>query len=118
MTGWVYLVAAGVCEIFYAAAMPAHGWVHPALAQPVLWVFFIALSMYLLSLAMQTMQVDTAYAAWVGIGAVAKRSTRSRHFGRQQCSTAAVFDGSSVRRALYFGLIIFGICWVKLFSLK
>ena len=66
--GWVYLVAAGVCEIFYAAAMPrTDGFTR--LWPSVFCGVFIALSMYLLSLATRSIPVGTAYAVWVGIGA-------------------------------------------------
>ncbi|MEB3102996.1 DMT family transporter [Ferviditalea candida] len=67
--GWIYLVLAGVAEIFYAAAMPkTDGFtrIGPSLFS----VSFIVVSMYLLSLATRTRPIGTAYAVWVGIGAI------------------------------------------------
>ncbi|WP_436194265.1 DMT family transporter [Pseudorhodoferax sp. LjRoot39] len=59
--GWTYLLLAGVCEIFYAAAMPlTDGFTR--LGPSAFCVVFIALSMYLLSLATRTIPVGTAYA--------------------------------------------------------
>ena len=66
---WVFLIAAGLCEIFYAAAMPrTEGFTR--LWPSLFCGAFIAASMYLLSLATRSIAVGTAYAVWVGIGAV------------------------------------------------
>lgn len=105
--GWVYLVAAGVCEIFYAAAMPrTDGFTR--LWPSVFCGVFIALSMYLLSLATRSIPVGTAYAVWVGIGAV----------GTAVYGMAVLGEDSSVLRVLCFGLIIAGIVGLKLLSAK
>lgn len=48
--GWLFLVLAGICEIFYAAAMPrTDGFTK--LWPSIFCIVFISLSMYLLSLA-------------------------------------------------------------------
>ena len=105
--GWVYLVAAGVCEIFYAAAMPrTDGFTR--LWPSVFCGVFIALSMYLLSLATRSIPVGTAYAVWVGIGAV----------GTAVAGGVVLGEDSSVLRVLCFGLIIAGIVVLKLLSAK
>lgn len=92
--GWVYLVAAGVCEIFYAAAMPrTDGFTR--LWPSVFCGVFIALSMYLLSLATRSIPVGTAVYGMVVLG-----------------------EDSSVLRVLCFGLIIAGIVGLKLLSAK
>lgn len=105
--GWVYLVAAGVCEIFYAAAMPrTDGFTR--LWPSVFCGVFIALSMYLLSLATRSIPVGTAYAVWVGIGAV----------GTAVYGMVVLGEDSSVLRVLCFGLIIAGIVGLKLLSAK
>jgi quaternary ammonium compound-resistance protein SugE len=66
---WLFLIAAGLCEIFYAAAMPrTEGFTR--LGPSLFCAAFIAASMYLLSLATRSIPVGTAYAVWVGIGAV------------------------------------------------
>ena len=65
--GWIFLLLAGVSEIFYAAAMPrTDGFTK--LGPSLFCALFICLSMYLLSLATRTIPVGTAYAVWVGIG--------------------------------------------------
>lgn len=67
--GWVFLLIAGGCEIFYATAMPrTDGFTR--LWPSVFCAVFICLSMYLLSLATRTIPVGTAYAVWVGVGAL------------------------------------------------
>ena len=105
--GWVYLVAAGVCEIFYAAAMPrTDGF--SRLWPSVFCGVFIALSMYLLSLATRSIPAGTAYAVWVGIGAV----------GTAVYGMVVLGEDSSVLRVLCFGLIIAGIVGLKLLSAK
>ena len=105
--GWVYLVAAGVCEIFYAAAMPrTDGFTR--LWPSVFCGVFIALSMYLRSLATRSIPVGCAYAVWVGIGAV----------GTAVYGVVVLGEDSSVLRVLCFGLIIAGIVGLKLLSAK
>jgi quaternary ammonium compound-resistance protein SugE len=68
-SGWWFLLSAGICEICYAAAIPkTNGFTK---LWPTLYCAgFIALSLYLLALAVRTLPVGTAYAVWVGIGAV------------------------------------------------
>lgn len=68
-SGWWFLLAAGVSEICYAAVIPkTQGFTR---LWPTLYcAFFICLSMYLLAQAVRTLPVGTAYAVWVGIGAV------------------------------------------------
>lgn len=66
---WLLLVLAGALEIGWAAALPAtHGltrlWPTAAFAA------LLAGSMYALSLATRTIPLGTAYAVWVGIGAL------------------------------------------------
>lgn len=103
--GWIYLVLAGLCEIFYAAAMPrTDGFTK--LGPSAFCAAFIALSMYLLSLATRTIPVGTAYAVWVGIGAIGTAIYgvlmlgEDRHPGCMVC----------------FALILIGIVGLKLLS--
>ena len=66
---WVYLLAAGVLEIVWAYLMKASaGFTKP---WPTIgMVVFMIGSFGLLSLAMKTLPLGTAYAIWTGIGAV------------------------------------------------
>lgn len=104
---WVFLIAAGLCEIFYAAAMPrTEGFTR--LWPSLFCGAFIAASMYLLSLATRTIPVGTAYAAWVGIGAV----------GTAVYGMLALGEDRSVARMACFGLILMGIVGLKLLTLR
>lgn len=103
--GWIYLLAAGLCEIFYAAAMPkTDGFTK--LWPSLFCVLFIAASMYLLSLSVRTLPIGTAYAIWVGIGAV----------GTAAYGVIALNEDANPLRLLCFVLIIAGVIGLKLFS--
>ena len=104
---WVFLIAAGLCEIFYAAAMPrTEGFTR--LWPSLFCGAFIAASMYLLSLATRTIPVGTAYAVWVGIGAV----------GTAVYGMLALGEDRSVAGMACFGLILMGIVGLKLLTLR
>jgi len=105
--GWLYLVLAGMTEIFYAAAMPrTDGFTR--LWPSLFCLIFIALSMYLLSLATRTVPIGTAYAIWVGIGAI----------GTATYGLVFLGEDNSVLRILCFVLILAGIVGLKLLSPK
>ena len=104
---WAFLIAAGLCEIFYAAAMPrTEGFTR--LWPSLFCVAFIAASMYLLSLATRSIPVGTAYAVWVGIGAV----------GTAVYGMLMLGEDRSVARMACFGLILMGIVGLKFLSLR
>lgn len=103
--GWIYLLLAGVCEIFYAAAMPrTDGFTK--LGPSAFCALFIALSMYLLSLATRSIPVGTAYAVWVGIGAI----------GTAIYGMLMLGEDRSLLRVMCFLLILAGIVGLKLLS--
>ncbi|WP_373868081.1 DMT family transporter [Oxalicibacterium faecigallinarum] len=105
LMGWFYLVLAGICEIFYAAAMPrTDGFTK--LWPSLFCAVFIGLSMYLLSLATRSIPVGTAYAVWVGIGAI----------GTAIYGIVALGEDKSFLRVVCFGLILAGIVGLKLVS--
>ncbi len=65
---WVYLILAGLLEIVFAVTLKlADGFTRPV---PTL-IFFVSIvaSFLLLSRAVQTLPIGTAYAVWTGIGA-------------------------------------------------
>ncbi|GAA0368650.1 multidrug efflux SMR transporter [Actinoallomurus spadix] len=66
---WVLLGAAGLIEVAWSQSIrPTHGFTRPL---PTLVCFLLAASaVYLLSRAMETLPVGTAYAVFTGIGAV------------------------------------------------
>jgi quaternary ammonium compound-resistance protein SugE len=66
---WMFLLAAGLLEIFWAATMKASDGftrIGPSIATGV--AAFI--SFWLLAMAMKDLPLGTAYAVWVGIGAI------------------------------------------------
>ena len=67
--GWIVLVLSGVLEAVWAAALDeSEGFSRPA--PTVIFLVALALSMAGLAFAMRTIPLGTAYAVWVGIGAV------------------------------------------------
>lgn len=66
---WVYLFAAGILEILWAFTMKkSHGFT--VLLPSVVTLLAMLASFGLLSLAMRTLPLGTAYTIWTGIGAV------------------------------------------------
>lgn len=66
---WVYLIAAGVLEIVWAYFMKqSQGFTR--LVPSVLTVGTMMVSFGMLSIAMRTLPLGTAYTIWTGIGAV------------------------------------------------
>ncbi len=69
MNPWVLILIAGVMEVIWAMGLKySDGFTRP-LASAVT-VAGILISLYCLSLGMRQIPVGTAYAVWVGIGAV------------------------------------------------
>jgi quaternary ammonium compound-resistance protein SugE len=102
---WLYLIFAGIAEIFYAAVMPkTEGFTR--IGPSLFCLIFIALSMYLLSLAARTLPIGTAYAVWVGIGAI----------GTAAYGIIFLGEDNSLLRILCFVLILSGIVGLKLLS--
>ncbi|MBT2581642.1 multidrug efflux SMR transporter [Planococcus sp. ISL-109] len=103
--GWIYLLCAGAAEIVYAATMPkTNGFTK--LAPSLFAIFFIAVSMYLLSLSTRTIPIGTAYAIWVGIGAV----------GTAIYGMAMLGEEKNIAKMICLMFIVFGIVGLKLFS--
>lgn len=68
MSGWIYLIIAGVLEIGFASTLKlTEGFTK--LVPTAVFVFFAIFSFYFLNKAAQTIPVGTAYAIWTGIGA-------------------------------------------------
>jgi quaternary ammonium compound-resistance protein SugE len=66
---WIYLAVAGAREVVWAFAMKQSAGVTRPLASAVTIVTLIA-SLGLLSIAMRTLPLGTAYTVWTGIGTV------------------------------------------------
>src|SRR5262245_19800235 len=100
---WIYLLVAGLLEVGWAIGLKyTDGFTR---LWPSAWTLVaMALSMVFLGLALRALPVGTAYAVWVGIGAV---------------GTAALgmilFDESrDPLRILCLGLIVAGVVGLKL----
>jgi quaternary ammonium compound-resistance protein SugE len=65
---WIYLFAAGICEIVWAAGLKAYGFT--ATKGGAFTVVMMLLSFVLLDRAMRSLPLGTSYAIWTGIGAV------------------------------------------------
>jgi quaternary ammonium compound-resistance protein SugE len=102
---WVYLLIAGLFEVVWAVGMKyTQGFT-------VLWpslgtLAAMAISVGFLALALKSLPVGTAYAVWVGIGAV----------GVAIMGMWLFQEPVSVVRLLCIGLIVAGVAGLKLAS--
>lgn len=102
---WLYLLGAGLSEIVWATTMKfSNGWTHPWWST--VTIFAMIVSFQLLSMALQTLPMSTAYAIWVGIGAVGVAIVGFTFLG----------ESVSVLKVLFLGLIVTGIVGLKLVS--
>lgn len=66
---WIYLLGAGLLEIVWAVGLKyTNGFTK--LIPSAVTISAMVVSMYLLALAAKSLPIGTAYAVWVGIGAV------------------------------------------------
>lgn len=69
MLSWVFLIAAGLCEIVWALGLKySNGLTKPFIT--IVTIVFMALSVYLLALAVKQIPLSISYTIWVGIGAM------------------------------------------------
>lgn len=102
---WIILVLAGLFEIGWAVGLKyTEGFTK--LWPTVGTVAAMAISVGLLGVAMRDLPVGTAYAIWVGIGAV----------GTVILGMVLMGDAASPGRLISLGLIIAGIIGLKLAS--
>lgn len=66
---WIALVVAGLFEVVWAVGLK-HTEGFTKLWPSVITLIAMGISFYLLSTALRTLPIGTAYAVWVGIGAV------------------------------------------------
>ena len=102
MNPWALLVIAGLMETGWAIGLKySEGFTR--IVPSALTVIGAAISFYLLSLAMKSIPVGTAYAVWVGIGAV----------GTAILAVMLFDEAFSLMRVLGILLIIAGIVALK-----
>ncbi len=102
---WIYLTVAGLFEIGWAIGLKySDGFSKPVAS--LLTVAAMAMSIWLLSIAMKTIPVGTAYAVWTGIGAIGVAILGMILFG----------ESREILRVACLFLIIAGIIGLKLVS--
>jgi quaternary ammonium compound-resistance protein SugE len=102
---WFILVIAGLLEVGWAIGLKyTDGFSRPW--PSVATIAAMLVSIVLLSLAMKTLPVGTAYVVWVGIGAVGTAILGIFLFG----------ESAGVTRLASLGLIVAGVIGLKLSS--
>lgn len=100
---WLYLVIAGLFECAWAIGIKyTDGFTR--LTPTILTLFAMSVSFLLLSMAMKTIPVGTAYAVWTGIGTIGVSILGIMLFG----------ESKEVIRIVSLLLIIVGIIGLKL----
>ncbi|MBT3015615.1 MAG: quaternary ammonium compound efflux SMR transporter SugE [Candidatus Thiodiazotropha sp. (ex Clathrolucina costata)] len=102
---WIYLFVAGLFECGWAIGLKyTEGFTKPF--PSLLTIAAMAISFWLLSVAMKTIPVGTAYAVWTGIGAVGVALLGMVMFG----------ESRDILRIVSLLLIVSGIVGLKLIS--
>lgn len=100
---WIAIIAAGLLEVVWAAAMKqARGFADPRAL--VVMIVAMAGSIVLLAWAMRTLPLGTAYSAWTGIGALGAFAVGIVVFG----------EAATPARILAAALILGGLILMKL----
>ena len=100
---WTLLILAGLLEIGWAIGLKyTDGFTRPL--PTVLTVAAMVASLWLLGLAVRTLPVGTAYAVWVGVGAV----------GTAILGIVLLGESANLWRVLSLVLIVVGIIGLKL----
>lgn len=100
---WLVLVTAGLFEVGWAIGLKyTEGFTR---LWPTVWtVVAMAISLGLLGIAMRTLPVGTAYAVWVGIGAI----------GVAVVGMLVLGEAASLARISLLSLILIGIVGLKI----
>jgi len=100
---WLILVISGLLETGWAIGLKeSHGFTRPL--PTALTLLGMIASMVLLSIAVRTLPIGTAYAVWVGIGALGTAIVGMIYFG----------EPASVMRLASLALLMAGIIGLKL----
>ncbi|CAM5609200.1 multidrug efflux SMR transporter [Mycolicibacterium aubagnense] len=102
---WVYLIVAGLLEVVWAFSMKkSEGFT--VLTPTVITIVMMIASFGLLSIAMKTLPLGTAYTIWTGIGAV----------GAFAVGVMVLGEAMTPMRVLAAVLIVSGLVLMKLSS--
>ena len=101
---WIIIFIAGLMEVIWAVSMHfSEGFTDPTFTAIV--AVFLCISMYLLSLGLkQGIPVGTAYAVWIGIGAI----------GTLFVSAAIGIEAIVLTQALFVMLIVTGVVGLQM----
>ena len=102
---WIYLLIAGLLEVVWAYGMKLSAG-FTQLGASLLTLVAMLLSFGLLAIAMKSLPVGTAYAVWVGVGAV----------GTAILGIVLLGEPANAGRMISLALIIAGIIGLKLFT--
>ena len=102
---WIYLLLAGLFEIGFAMGLK-HTESFTRLWPSIGTAAAAAVSLYLMTLAMRSIPVGTAYAVWTGIGAT----------GVAIVGMLVLGESTSPMRLACIGLIVAGVIGLKLAS--
>lgn len=103
--GWIYLSLAGLFEIGFTSTLKlSEGFTR--LWPSLLFMVFAVLSLGLLTLAMKTIPLGTAYAVWTGVGALGTVIIGILFFG----------DPVSFGRVFFLTTLIISLIGLKLVS--
>jgi len=100
---WFLLVAAGLLEIVWATALKTSGGLHRFWPSAIAIVAAVT-SIVMLSVALKSLPVGTAYAVWVGIGAV----------GVALAGIIFLGESASFARLAFLALILVGIVGLRM----
>ena len=104
---WLILMAAGLFEVVWATALKmSNGFTN--VKADIVFIIGTAMSVWLLSVAMKTIPMGTAYAVWTGIGAVGGVIAGILMFG----------EAATLLRLASVTLIVIGIAGLKLSTVQ
>ncbi len=103
---WLLLIGAGLLEIIWAIALKYTGG-FTRFWPSVIGITAALVSFIMLTLALKTLPVGTAYAVWVGIGALGVALAGIVVFG----------DSASPLRLSLLGLILIGVIGLKVIDM-
>jgi quaternary ammonium compound-resistance protein SugE len=105
MMAWLTLFVAGLFEVGWAVGLKyTDGFSRPL--PTILTVASMAVSLFLLGIALKSLPLGTAYAIWTGVGTIGTAILGIMLFG----------ESAAVLRILCIGLIVAGIVGLKLVS--
>ncbi len=100
---WIYLLLAGLCEVGWAVSL-AYADGFTKVLPTIMTVVSILCSMGFLGLALRDLPIGTAYAIWVGIGAV----------GTAALGIVLFHESRDFGRLFFLGLIVVALVGLKL----